>query len=316
MSDFAERLGLTKMVEEKMGQLFDPETAFVRPFGFESIINGNEELEEYLKKPYVNQQGSAMLVKFAPDFMLLKKGEPQELFFIDVKHSVSPVWALSQLQMLREKNGDPTISSDRAGEVAREALLAYRRYYPNSIILMASPYHAKVLMAQFANRVRCLYCYHDASREAYDCANCPAKTGGFFDIESNNGSAGSKRPHTNIDFDSFLPADTFFAGIGVRMNQPVLEELIETIKREPVDIDAKVRAKTRNGLKWELHLAGCDWIPEVYSRAGNNFYHVDRDCFGLQRVGEGEIVKHPSVKAAEASGKSHACRMCCKPREQ
>ena len=157
MFEFNERLNQTRLIEDKMKELFPK--SVVREFGYQTIIGDDIELKRFMNNPEINQMASGMIVKFAPDFILLKKETPQQLFFVDVKHSVSPVWAYSRLNKIREKNKDYTLEISDIAVVAREALLSYRRYYPNSIVLMASPYNPKLLMAQFASRIQCLYCY-------------------------------------------------------------------------------------------------------------------------------------------------------------
>lgn len=309
MSSFDERLRLTEMIESNMSALFGTDV-IVKEFGCKTIIGDNEDLFEYIKEPEVNQQASSMIVKFAPDFILLKNSNPKQLFFVDVKHSISPTWAPSRLRMLQQNNDDSGLSPDRIGVVAREALLSYRRFYPNTIILMACPYNSKLLMAQFADKVRCLYCYHSAARDDYNCGSCPSKTGGFFDIERATDSVGSQTPMTNVDLDSFLPADIFFNQIGIEYNSEILNNIKEDIKREPIGIGENVYPKTKNRLRYMLNQAGCEWVNyEVYSFPGNDFYHIDRECRRLNGMGD-RIVAYASIAQALSSGKKTNCRNC------
>lgn len=60
-------------------------------------------LFDYIKEPEVNQQASAMIVKFAPNYTLLKTNESKQIYIIEVKQSVSLTWALNRLKMIREK---------------------------------------------------------------------------------------------------------------------------------------------------------------------------------------------------------------------
>lgn len=311
MSEFKERLELTEKVESFIKDLFPSDKCSVIEFGCKSIIGENEDLWEFIKEPIVNQQASSMIVKFAPDFILLRKTEPKELYFIDVKHSIAPTWAPSRLKMLREKNSDNTLSIDRIGVVAREALLAYRRYYPNTIVLMACPYNAKLLMAQFAADIKCLYCYHAPNRDDYDCASCPAQNGGFFDIERAVNSAGSQTPMTNIDLDSFLPADEFFNNIGIQLNENALNNLFQEIKKETIDIGRGVYPNLKNRALWNINHAGCDWVDfKVYSSAGNDVYHIDKNCECMSENRE-NIEAYATLAEALLSGKKTSCSKCC-----
>lgn len=310
MSSFDERLKLTETIENSMNTLFDDKDVVVHEFGCKSIVKDNAILFDYIRRPEANQQASAMIVKFAPDFILLKNSCPGQLYFIDIKHSVSPIWAPSRLKMLQEKNGDTALSTSRIGVVAREALLAYRRFYPNSIILMASPYNSKLLMAQFADKVRCLYCYHADARADYDCEHCPSKNGGFFDIERATDSVGSQTPMTDVDLDSFLPADTFFEKIGVNLNRSELTRLKDEIKKESIEFGGNVYPALKNTALWNLNRSGCDWVEyELYSTSDNDFYHIDKKCKWIKWKAD-RLVTYPSVAQALNDGK-RACRTCC-----
>ena len=75
----------------------------VHEFGCKSIIKDNGVLFDYIKEPEVNQQASAMIVKFAPNYTLLKTNESKQIYIIEVKQSVSLTWALNRLKMIREK---------------------------------------------------------------------------------------------------------------------------------------------------------------------------------------------------------------------
>lgn len=307
-NNFDSRVDLTKIIEDKMVELFENETTHVHTFGCDTIAGEDGILWDYLKRPEVNQQAAAMIVKFSPDFILVKHDEQPMLYFVDVKHSVSPVWADSRLNKIRGRNGDTSISNSKIGVIAREALLSYRRYYPNTIVLMASPYNSKVLMAQFAKDIRCLYCYKKDGE--YNCADCPSDNGGFFDIERATNSVGSQTPMTDVDLDSFLPADTFFEQLGIVINRDVLDELIRRIKQEPIMFGSEnVNQDTINKVLYRLNRDGCDWVDyKVYSKEGNDFIHLNRNCFCLS--GEGDIIEHRSLAAAQSAGLIRTCNYC------
>lgn len=311
MTSFNERQNLTKIIEDNIDGIFEG-TAVVHPFGCDSILKDcrNEVLLEYFKSPLVNQQASGMIVKFAPDFFLLKKSDPKELFFLDVKHSVSPIWYPDRLTKIREKNNDGTLSNNRIGVVAREALLAYRRFYPNTIILLGSPYNKKLLMAQYADSVRCLYCYRDPKQGEYNCENCPSNNGGFFDIERATKSDGSQTPMTNIDLDSFLPADVFFEKIGISLNRDKLNHLLELIKREPVEISDRANEYYKDSAMWNLNQSGCDWLEyKIYSIPNNSYYHISKECKIIKKHRD-RIETYTSIQQAKISGKTKNCKFC------
>lgn len=284
MSTFKERLSLTEQIEQHMESLFVDDDAVVSEFGCEHLIGNNKEIFNYLKEPEVNQKASSMIIKSAPDYILFKKSIPRDIYFIDIKHSVAPVYFSSKMKSLQEKNEDLTLTRSRVGIVAREALLSYRRFYPNSIIIMACPYNKKLLMAQFADKIRCLHCYNSPNRAEYDCNNCPSKNGGFFDIERDNNSAGSQTPMTNVDLDSFLPIGVFFRELGIGLKDTTVECLMEKIKKEPIDIDKTVYPEVRNKILYSLNRAGCDWIDYRvhFDLSTPDLYHIDLECSVLK----------------------------------
>ena len=310
MENFEERLQLTDKIEKQLFNLFDGNETSIQRFGCETIVQENKDLENYIKQPEVNQQAAGMIVKFAPDFILLKKKAPQKLFFLDVKHSIAPIWADKRVEMIRKKNNDYSLRRAQIGIVAREALLSYCRYYPNTIILMASPYNPKLLMAQFADKVRCLYCYRNPSNGEYDCKNCPSKKGGFFDIERAVNSVGSQTPMTDIDLDSFEAIEDFFDKLEISVNEETLKMLKQSIRYEPIGFDSKVPDKVKNKVRSELRDSGCDWIDyEVYSKEGNNFFHFDRDCFILKNNNH-HLETYNSLHHATQAGKRVKCHYC------
>lgn len=308
MSDFTHRLSLTQIIEESMPELFpDPS---LKQFGCETILADNQELWEYVRTQEVNQSHSGLIVKFAPDFILLSNTQPRNLYFVDVKHSTSPIWAASRLEKIRQLNNDFNLSIADIGVIAREALLSYRRYYPNSIVLMASPYNSKLLMAQFADRIRCLYCYRSSGQE-YNCSSCPAKAGGFFDLERAVKSQGSQTPMTNVDLRSFEPADQFFEKIGVNINRNVCNELKKKIQSEELDFST-APVNRIDPVKWSINQSGCSWVKyKIYSKQQTYYFHTDRNCSMLKGF-SGELQIFDSSDEAKAAGKKYCCKYCMK----
>lgn len=258
LSSYEERLGLTSVIEEKLKVLFRSPHAIVHEYGLNKIIDADKFFQAHFKSWASNVEDSSMMIRYAPDFLLLKYSEPRKLFFLDVKHSVTPIWFDSKLEQLRFKSGDMTLTRSRIGVIAREALLAYRRYYPNTIILMACPYNKNLLMAQFACKVKCLFCFSSASKSGYDCNKCPDKVGGFFDNSRALFSRGSQTPMTNVDLDSFEPADAFFIQNNIVYNKDKLDELKELIMKDNIKYSNIM--DLNNLIKIELRRDGCTWI--------------------------------------------------------
>lgn len=318
MSCFDERLGLTIEIEKNIKELFSND--IIQEFGCDKIINTGTEMFDFLRTPEINQMPSGMIIKFAPDFIILAREKPQKIYFLDVKHSVSPIYAPNRLNLMRKQASDNTLEISDVGIVAREALLAYRRYYPSTIILMASPYNSKKLMAQFADKIKCLYCYRSIQPD-YDCNNCPAKNGGFFDIERAGKSTGSQTPMTNIDLRSFEPAKIFFHKLGIEINDSTLAKIEEKIINEPIAFDYKVADMRKIEILKSLIDSGCNWVEnqipilenqsssEVYSCKGNSFIHFSKNCRCLIK---NNIIIYDNIEQAKKDGKKTNCKFCSK----
>ena len=313
MSTFEKRYELTDKIEKRIPKLFNRDV--VSEFGCQTIIGDNAMLWEYVKSPEVNSSSSGMIVKFAPDFILQKKTKPVELFFLDTKYSISPVWASARFKMLneksKEKNHKPVRLCD-IGVIAREALLAYKRYYPNTIIIMASPYNPKLLMAQFAEKISCIFCYSSSSERGFPCRECPHVKGDFFPYERIGSSSGSQTPITNVDLSSFEPIEKFFSKIGVEIDRSVLKDMRRDIMDTEIDFSTLSYGKTeqvKNGVKAALNRDGCSWISyKVYTQAGNDFYHYDPACRYLSQ--EKTVAEHVVSIETPALPPKVECRVC------
>lgn len=313
MSNFGERFELAAAIENRIEKLFSND--IVQEFGCTKIVDSGTELFEFLSTPEINRMPSGMIIKFAPDFIILTKTKPQKIYFLEVKHSISPIYTKSRLNLMKKQAFDNTLKISDVGVVAREALLSYRRYYPNTILLMASPYNPKKLMAQFAENVKCLYCYR-SNKPDYDCNNCPAMNNRFFDIERANNSTGSQTPMTNVDLRSFDNAKNFFAKLGIKINESILDEIEKLIINEPVCFDNKVLNNRKNEVIQSLINDGCYWLekqvsPKVYSTKDNSFIHFDRNCFCIKNS-EPNIITYDNIEQAKKISKKSICKFCGK----
>lgn len=306
MDTFEKRLNLTQRIESNLPELFN--NSILKEFGCETIVGDNLELMQLMKRPEINQSPTGMIVKFAPDFILAQRYNAKRMYFLDVKHSVTPIWYEKRLQKIRNNCNDSTIEISDIGVIAREALLSYRRFYPNTIILMASPYNPKLLMAQFADRIRCLYCYTSTNKE-YDCNNCPTKNGGYFNIERATKSNGSQTPMTNVDLNSFEPIEDFFKSIEIEVDTRILETIRNDIRKEGIEVKHNDEL-VRNHLLWELHENGCNWIDyTIFFKDKNQYLHIDYNCKYL-RMYSGDVKRCSSNNQPEQLKHKLKCKIC------
>lgn len=282
-NSFSGRMNLTELIESNLSALFPKDEVTVIPYGVISILKDRDDVNNYLKELEVNQKPTEMIIKFAPDYIIFKKNEPKELFFLEVKCSVTPCWATSRIKSIRDIHPNEGLNESNIGEIAREALLSYNRFYPNTIVLYGSSYNSKVLMAQFADKVECLFCYRKDGK--YDCTKCPSKMGGYFDLERNNNSSGSQTPNTNINLDSFERADLFFEKLGISLDRSAWETICDSIKSVGVSFPDKVERERAQEIKNVIHDSGCSWIKRMtayYVALNNSFYHSDANCDAIR----------------------------------
>ena len=75
---FEKRYSLSQFIIDNLQFIFNPDEIEIIPFGFEKIGGNNVALNNFIKTPESNLSHSSMIVKFAPDFILLKKTTPQQ----------------------------------------------------------------------------------------------------------------------------------------------------------------------------------------------------------------------------------------------
>ncbi len=301
----------TNIIENSLNSLFSSDEVEIVKFGMETIVDGHDDVRDYLTRRIdVNNKPSSMIVKFAPDYILLKKSEPQELYFLEIKASFTPCWSENRVNKIIERHGDG-LNESNIGEIAREALLSYTRYYPNTIVLYGTSYNPRVLMAQFAEEIECLYCYKSIGE--YDCDNCPSREGNFFELERNVLSNGSGTPNTNVNLDSFLEAREFFERIGIQLQTDTETQIINAIKERNIKLESvHLDFNREREIRERLYNCGCDWVNRViqyYSCMNNDFYHNDRNCFTIRDIRDNDLIGYYSENAARIAGK-RKCRYC------
>lgn len=259
MQNFYQRYELSEMCSKRVFSLFEKNAVEIIPFGCEKIANGYESFAKYLNTAESNFSHSAMLVKFAPDFILLKKTQPQEIYFLEIKVSTTPLWSTKRFAEIKDNNSAQKLKLSDVGDVAREAWNAYNNLFPNTIILDACSYNPKLVMAQFVDKIGCLRCYKSPT-EAYDCENCPVKRREFFDFARNRCSSGSQTPHTNIDYSTMPEAEKFFNCIGIGINISVLQEIKNDLKTAGVSFSPNTYDCVKEKITDILRREGCTWL--------------------------------------------------------
>jgi len=255
---FEKRYSLSQFIIDNLQFIFNPDEIEIIPFGFEKIGGNNVALNNFIKTPESNLSHSSMIVKFAPDFILLKKTTPQQLYFLEIKASVTPLYSQNRLDEISNAQKRRVKISD-VGDIAREAWNAYNNLFPNTIIIDGCSYNSKLLMAQFVNNIRCLRCYETPS-EPYQCNLCPMKNKDFFENGRNFMSSGSQTPHTNIDYSSFMEISDFFKQLGISTNEHAIDNLKNKIKNHGISFSSSIYSSVRDRIIKQLNDEGCNWI--------------------------------------------------------
>jgi len=253
---FSDRYSLSEQLADRLFELFEKNEVELIPYGMEKISYGYDALKMYLNSANANFSHSAMMIKFAPDFILLKKKQPQSMYFLEIKVSTTPLWAKGSVQKIRDKSPDIKLSD--IGIIARDAWNAYKTLYPKAIILAASTYNPNVLKAQFVEDIICLRCH--GKNEDENCDACPVKKKEFFEYSRNHNARGSQTQHTNLDLSSFLSINEFFEKLDIQINDNCLNEIKDYFKSQGIDLPPQLTEKDKLAIVRQLKNEGCDWL--------------------------------------------------------
>ena len=255
-SNFSNRYNLSEIVSNNLYNLFDKNEVELIPFGFENISKGNIELNKFINEPESNMSHPAMMVKFAPDFILFKKKEPKEIYFLEIKVSITPLCGRKNFEEIKQLYSDIKVSD--IGLIAREAWNAYNTLFPNTIILSATTYNPTLLKAQFVNKIKCLRCNGKNGME--DCEQCPIKSQGFFEYSRNYSAEGSQTQHTNIDLSSLVELKNFFKSLDLKVNTNTMSEIENILKKHGVKFPKNIYDGIKLKIIEQLKKEGCEWL--------------------------------------------------------
>lgn len=236
---FFQRFDLTQRLEDMVVPVLDEAGIAVEEYGQNMILGHNGSLEAYLKKLKAKKSSAALVVKFAPD-LLCRVRETHKLFFVDIKTSLTPVLFDSKLREIEEIAGIRGLTRERVGLIEREAWDNYRSRYPGSrtAILMACPYHPRLLVMEWARDIVGLFRFQE-------------------DINQN--AAGSRTPHQNIDLNSMRTVQQFLAEeLAVHIDETVYQLMIEFVKTWPLSNPGRPWRQF-NGCVEKMQLV-CPWL--------------------------------------------------------
>lgn len=266
---FLDRMNLTARFEQTLDPFLGDHGFEVMPFGQSVLLGENTWIASRLKRIAMKKSLAALMVKFSPDFIVVKGDPSPLLFFCDVKASITPVFFGSQIQRIRLHSDQPGLQRSHIGEIEREAWFSYNTFYPSNevAIVVASPYSTRPVLAEWVSNIRCLWCYSGEKRNGkpvpWDCSKCSVKTKKGFGVVVNEEAGGSGTPHTNIDFRSMRTLDEFLLQeFNVTVDRDLYEEaVVGFVKQWPLN-------KPRGSVTWkqfnnpirELREEGCAWL--------------------------------------------------------
>ena len=256
LNSFEKRYSLSETVIGYLPKIFSEKEVELIKFGAETITAGSVALSNFIKTSHSRKNYASMLIKFAPDFIMLDKIK-NEIFFVEVKASLTPLCMRTNRMQMKPIDGrEPKITE--IADMDRDAWNAYKNLYPNTIIIDACVYNPTVLACQFVDKIECLRCYKEY-RVAYDCRDCPVEQGRTFAVARNDRSTGSQMPHMNFSLKSFEAFAPFFQNLGFSVNMSQLSELIESIKNYNVNFPSSFQQDVRTRVIEELRAEGCYW---------------------------------------------------------
>lgn len=242
-SSYKGRVGMEEKMESilTLDELFTADV-FTSPVSVN--VESNETIKESTHLKNISTDASFM-IKHMPDYVLSHKTNYQT-YFVDLKLSSTPLLYFSRLKQIRELDQmQNRYHSANVGIMAREAFFSYKKYYPKTIVLYASPYNPKLLMAQFIEDIKVLYVgganyYKDSLPNKIttnaDFTAIEIMHPDYFELTYNSSSTGSGTQHVNIDLDSFEPFEDFFNKLAFPFDQEKLEEAKKKISEVPINI--------------------------------------------------------------------------------
>ena len=249
-STFRGRLSLTHRLDEAIRPILTDAGLICRPLGQPPALALMPEARKRLTAIAAKASPAVRMLRFTPDFLIIRPGHPDGPLLADTKASVTPLFHDRQVDRIRRHAGRPEIAREDIVEIEREAWHTYNRCFPPDrvAIIAAAPYHPRCVVAEWVPRVRCLWCYAGRGPDGprpFPCQYCPvfSRRDGGFGVASNFFTSGSGTPHTNIDLGSCRPLDRFLSDeLGVIPNPEQMADLIAEVRSWPIHRPARISA--------------------------------------------------------------------------
>jgi len=241
----------------KMAELFATRLADVlmhngfmlSELGWELVLRDSKKMRTLIHKRVATRiykkSPAALMVKFMPDYLAIcpKISGEHGIFLLDAKVSITPVFFHQHIERIKRAAGLAELKREDIGEIEREAWDVYNSYYPGDrlAIIMASPYHPRLIVAEWVSKIQCLYRLRK---------------------DRNVDSGGSGTPHVNIHLGKMRSAEAFLQDEFDIDAQASLEELKDYVKTWEISKPVgRVNWTQFNNAIRELKVS-CHWLRE------------------------------------------------------
>lgn len=289
---YLDRFNLTERANEMLKDFLADHGFNLMEYGYDKILRDEGGMRAAMKR--LKSKGSipSLMVKFSPDYLGAYLSENfQDLFFIDTKVSITPVFFQAHINRIKEHQGKiqrkkmglknikndeitqelvksgliESIKRENIGEIEREAWFTYNSLYPKDkvAIIIAVPYNPNLILAEWVSNIKCLWCFKSSdSVTPWDCFECPINIpGDTFGIVVNQMAGGSGTPHTNIHLGNMRPLNKFLEEeFKIKVDKNWYKAIEEEIKTWDLNKPAgRVSWAQFNGVIKELNRS-CPWL--------------------------------------------------------
>jgi len=269
-TSFLDRQALTRRLEENL-EVFLADYGFkILPFGHPVILQNNTWIKSRLRKLDSKESLAAIMIKFSPDYIVVKESKPRDFFFMDAKASITPVFFQAQIDRIRDHYGkDKYLSREDIGEIEREAWLSYNKFFPSNhvAIVIATPYNPRLILAEWVSNIKCMWCIKETQPGnpiPWKCKGCPvfSQNDEGFGVMVNEFAGGSGTPHTNIHLGLMRTLYEFLGDeYGVKIDKKEYEAtMLDFVKQWPLNKPpGKISWGQFNGAIKQLRRT-CPWL--------------------------------------------------------
>lgn len=199
-------------------------------FGSDVVLTHDLEIKTAMtafnshKQVQTNNYDTNYALAYLPDFILWDKCNNQ-LFFIETKISLTPLSSLRRISLIKKIINRP-IEGNNIGQMNRDAFYAYKKFYPNTIIIAGVSYNKEKLLAQKISNLNPIFVKADRYYSYQEMKNKEIGTDNYYPYETNAYNSGSGKPWVNLDLDEFIGAEQFFIQeLNIKLNAEVVKKI-------------------------------------------------------------------------------------------